>query len=100
MRGHPYQYLTIPDPSVTILFLGPTGHRSRSRTFTIHAEARTLAGGRFARRAVVRMAGRGDTPFRILAWGGEDEGCFRPPHGRRHIGRRRRWTPDFMVIYS
>ncbi len=57
------------DPSVAILYLGPTGHRSRSRTFTIHAEARTLAGGYFTRRAVVRMAVRGDPPFRILAWG-------------------------------
>ncbi len=64
------------DPSVTILSLGPTGHRSRSRTFTIHAEARTLAGGRFARRAVVRIAGRGDTPFRILAWGRGRRGLF------------------------
>ncbi len=59
----------VTDPSVAILYLGPTGHRSRSRTFTIHAEARTLAGGYFTRRAVVRMAVRGDPPFRILAWG-------------------------------
>ncbi len=61
--------LGVVDPSVAILYLGPTGHRSRSRTFTIHAEARTLAGGYFTRRAVVRMAVRGGPPFKILAWG-------------------------------
>ncbi len=64
------------DPSVAILYLGPTGHRSRSRTFTIHAEARTLAGGLFARRAVVRMAVRGEPPFSILAWGRGEAALF------------------------
>ncbi|MDX1485667.1 MAG: hypothetical protein R3229_14425, partial [Alphaproteobacteria bacterium] len=57
------------DPNVTVLYLGPSAHRSRARTFTIHAEARTASGGWFARRAVVRMGGRGTAPYQILAWG-------------------------------
>ncbi|MDH3241971.1 MAG: general secretion pathway protein GspK [Alphaproteobacteria bacterium] len=56
-------------PPVAILSLGPTAHRSRVRTYTIHAEARTASGGLFARRAVVRMIGRGPVPYRIVAWG-------------------------------
>jgi hypothetical protein len=66
------------DPDVTIITLGPTptGRRSRSRTFTIHAEARTAAGGLFTRRAVVRIVSRGTTPFRILTWGRGEAALF------------------------
>ncbi len=68
----------VVDPGVAILYLGPTAHRSRSRTFTIHAEARTLAGGLFTRRAVVRLTARGAPPFKILAWGRGAAALFPP----------------------
>ncbi len=68
----------VVDPSVTVLYLGPTAHRSRSRTFTIHAEARTRAGGLFTRRAVVRMTARATPPFKILAWGRGAATLFSP----------------------
>ncbi len=67
----------LPDPSVTILSLGPSAHRSRARTFTIHGEARTLSGGIFVRRAVVRLVSRGDAPYQILAWGRGIPSLFR-----------------------
>jgi general secretion pathway protein K len=57
------------DPSVKVVFLGPTPHRSRVRVYTIHTEAKTEAGGVFVRRAVVRLMPRGDLPYRILEWG-------------------------------
>ncbi len=57
------------DPSVSILYLGPTPHRSRVRSYTIHAEAMTKTGGIFVRRAIVRLTGRGTAPYRILVWG-------------------------------
>ena len=68
----------VVDPSVAVLYLGPSAHRSRSRTFTIHAEARTLAGGLFTRRAVVRLTARGAPPFKILAWGRGAAALFPP----------------------
>ncbi len=68
----------VGDPSVSILFLGPTPHRSRVRVYTIHAEAMTESGGVFTRRAVVRMAGRGDVPYRILVWGRGARRLFPP----------------------
>ena len=68
----------VVDPSVAVLYLGPSAHRSRSRTFTIHAEARTLAGGLFTRRAVVRMTARGTPPFEILVWGRGAAALFPP----------------------
>lgn len=64
------------DPTVTVIYLGPTAHRSRSRTFTIHAEAMTSSGGRFARRAIVRITARGGNPYQILSWGREQPTLF------------------------
>ena len=66
-------------PSVTILYLGPTPHRSRVRSYTIHAEAMTETGGIFARRAVVRLLKGGHTPYRILVWSRGTQQLFPPP---------------------
>lgn len=65
-------------PPVEVLRLGPTAYRSRARTYTIHAEARTPSGGLYARRAVVQMIARGAVPYRILAWGRGDSRLFTP----------------------
>jgi general secretion pathway protein K len=57
------------DPALGVLARGPTAYRSPVRVYTIHAEARTSAGARFARHCVVRMTGTEAVPYRILAWG-------------------------------
>ncbi len=67
------------DPSITILYLGPTPHRSRARSYTIHAEAMTETGGVFTRRAIVRLTGRGDVPYRILVWSRDTQQLFQRP---------------------
>lgn len=48
---------------------GGLAPRSRVRTFSIHAEAKTRSGASFARDAVVRLDTGGELPYEILAWG-------------------------------
>ncbi|RMD62467.1 MAG: hypothetical protein D6826_07380, partial [Alphaproteobacteria bacterium] len=46
----------------------PSSARSRARTFTIHAEARTDDGAVFVREAVVEIETGEEMPFAIRAW--------------------------------
>ena len=56
-----------PPGELVILEEGPTEERSRTKVYTLHAEARTANGAYFAREAVVRITG-GDVLYRIHAW--------------------------------
>ena len=64
------------DPTLRVLAEGPSARRSRALVYTVHAEARMEGGAVFARRAVVRLLARGESPYRVLVWGQGPRGLF------------------------